>query len=773
MSRPTKKQKVSEEQEYLTLYEKWDVDTLKSIFELETLTPSEEHAVSGIILQYTTSKANPMPGNYNPVNYELASYRTTAKRGPCIQRTPKWILHLCCSEYYESFDLENCGPVLLVQTAQANCIDVPPILVEYTTDRVPFYVKAREQCDLSDKVIKKLFLITLQGGSYRKHLEEELKLPRRSIAVLNQFKAASVLLFKGLWKCNVLRELRLFAERQAKGEDPRGRFVSAITCQAESKVTKALCTFFHSRKLEVGALKFDELLVTKSELLTPTIQDDASVYVYEETGFKIKLTRSSLLPSDEEKARLLGPRSLAKIKTLYEKQIYLLLREGQVGGLKRSGLDVMTPHPNIPGVYVRSEEAVVFINRILYGYHLFRTADMKLLVKWFESIDNPLFEILTPEKMNMSVISFTNGYFDIDSLLFYNWDEVDEPPITDHFFDTEAPSEPLPTPQWDNLLNTQMANEVVEFAEVMIGRLFYTIGKHDNWQVMPFFIGDANTGKGTLVEIVTKMFPIGSIGVITASKEDKFGLESLYDKRAIAIPDLPKRFSTILNQTDFQSMVTGEPVSISRKNLKAISNKDWRAPIYAAGNFLPDYPDASGSVSRRLVVFPFQTLVKERNTQMKRSIIETELPSIIFRCLFRYHNKVVTFPTQDFWSSIAPEALRTVQSEVIESTSFLANFLANGDNYYQVLYVKDAICSLDDLNHAFSMHMKHNHKIVQATIGNDRFPIKAAGFLQTKLKICKVCDSESSRTTCGNHYDSKNRSNKVVFVNMEIKKKPY
>jgi hypothetical protein len=69
--------------------------------------------------------------------------------------------------------------------------------------------------------------------------------------------------------------------------------------------------------------------------------------------------------------------------------------------------------------------------------------------------------------------------------------------------------------------------------EVLLGRLFYPVGKFDNWQVMPFLKGDANTGKSTVLNLIRSMFPAGSVGVITASQEAKFGLESRACTRSV------------------------------------------------------------------------------------------------------------------------------------------------------------------------------------------------------------------------------------------------
>ena len=87
--------------------------------------------------------------------------------------------------------------------------------------------------------------------------------------------------------------------------------------------------------------------------------------------------------------------------------------------------------------------------------------------------------------------------------------------------------------------DTPCALNLCDMLEVLIGRLFYQVGKYDQWQVMPFLKGDANTGKSTVIYLVSKMFPAGSAGSITANLESGFGLEALFTKRLVTIPDLP------------------------------------------------------------------------------------------------------------------------------------------------------------------------------------------------------------------------------------------
>lgn len=122
----------------------------------------------------------------------------------------------------------------------------------------------------------------------------------------------------------------------------------------------------------------------------------------------------------------------------------------------------------------------------------------------------------------------------------------------------------------------------------------------------------------------------------------------------------------------------------------------------------------------------------------------------------------------DFWTKIAPVALRDMQTEVKESTNYLANFLMNGDDYYQVLYVKGEVTPFDQLDKAFSNHMRIRHTQDKAKIGDDKHPIKAAGYTIERVNLCKTCHQKSSKDVCGEHYNSKNCYRKWVIHNMKI-----
>jgi phage/plasmid-associated DNA primase len=299
--------------------------------------------------------------------------------------------------------------------------------------------------------------------------------------------------------------------------------------------------------------------------------------------------------------------------------------------------------------------------------------------------------------------------------------------------------------------------------------LFFKIGKLDNWQLCPLLLGDSNTGKGTIVKLVSKMFPKQSVGVITAGKESLFGLESLRQRRVVMIPDMPRQLGNVLAQSDFQSMISGEPVNIARKNKVSISDEDWTVPLFAASNYYPEYKDESGAISRRLLVFGFKVLVTNRDTTLFDRIVNAELVVVMLRCLEQYRCMRLSVGSGDPWDSM-PLMLKQSREDVKINTNPLASFLENGDAYYQVVYREECITPLEDLNRAYSNYMKFSHGVKVSGIGSDYFPLKSKGYVIKTVKLCKECRQPSSKEGCGEHYNVANRSNKVVICNMFVDK---
>jgi phage/plasmid-associated DNA primase len=274
-----------------------------------------------------------------------------------------------------------------------------------------------------------------------------------------------------------------------------------------------------------------------------------------------------------------------------------------------------------------------------------------------------------------------------------------------------------------------------------------------------------------MIDLVTKMFPLGSVGIISSNQEQTFGLEGLYEKRLVTCPDIKEDFGKVIERTMLQSMISGESVNVARKNKVAIQVARWQVHMFMAGNFFPSYMDKSGSVARRFVVFPCITVVKKRDPTLRDSIIQHELVTILLRCIKRYHALLAEKRNAGFWSQVAPQALKDVKEELTVATNPLANFIANGDEYWNVIYTANEsdVVALAEFQSSFEKHMRFAKKQRDFKMGDDFQPLKAAGFRIATVHVCKVCGRKASAINCGDHYlGGRNRRKKKSITNMKL-----
>jgi hypothetical protein len=94
-----------------------------------------------------------------------------------------------------------------------------------------------------------------------------------------------------------------------------------------------------------------------------------------------------------------------------------------------------------------------------------------------------------------------------------------------------------------------------------------------------------------------------------------------------------------------------------------------------AGNELPDYRDASGSILRRLLVFDFPKQVKDHDTDPHlNNKLMKEIPAILLKCVRAYIEYGQKYADRDAWA-VVPAYFKKIQKQVAMVTSSLTNFL--------------------------------------------------------------------------------------------------
>ena len=266
----------------------------------------------------------------------------------------------------------------------------------------------------------------------------------------------------------------------------------------------------------------------------------------------------------------------------------------------------------------------------------------------------------------------------------------------------------IPTPFFDSVLSYQKFEpEVKNWAYVMGGRLCYDIGELDGWQVIPFFKGIARSGKSTLItKVFKKFYESEDVGTLSNNIEKKFGLSSIYDSFMFIAPEVKGDLS--LEQAEFQSLVSGEDVSIAVKHQNAISMQ-WTTPGVLGGNEVPSWKDNSGSVLRRILPWNFKRQVQDADPHLDQKLAE-ELPAILLKCVRAYLDYSHKYSDKDIWN-VVPEYFKSVQKEVAKMTSTIHHFLEDTS----VQFGKDLCIPQSVFMSAFNQHCQMNN------LGKPRF----------------------------------------------------
>jgi len=231
----------------------------------------------------------------------------------------------------------------------------------------------------------------------------------------------------------------------------------------------------------------------------------------------------------------------------------------------------------------------------------------------------------------------------------------------------------IPTPHFDSILVSQKFNDEVKlWMYAMLGRLVFPAGELDNWQVMAFFKGRANTGKSTIIDIVSNFWSKLDVGTLNTETGKTFTLEHLYKSLVFFARDVDEKLS--LSQTRWNSMVSNESIAVERKFKTALEVK-WNVPGAMAGNVDLPYADRSGSMSRRLLIFLFSERVQKTDTRLVEKC-KDQLGALLIKCVLSYLLVVKKFGNVGIWTpGVLPKFFHSNKEQLMMRSDPVAAFV--------------------------------------------------------------------------------------------------
>lgn len=342
----------------------------------------------------------------------------------------------------------------------------------------------------------------------------------------------------------------------------------------------------------------------------------------------------------------------------------------------------------------------------------------KLAVEHLSSSNDYQFRFLQKDR---HVFSFRNGVYLAKEDRFHEFGSGAEPLsdsiVAARFFDADfTPYHELddwrdiPTPHLHCIMDYQeWPAEVCDWMYIALGRLLYNVNEMDGWQIIPFMLGSASSGKSTVTLKVAKLFyEHADVGVLSNNIERQFGISAFWDKLLFCGPEIKGDLK--VEQAEFQSIVSGESVQISAKHKKAFT-VEWTVPGILAGNEVPAFSDNAGSVQRRFLVFSFQKAVVNGDMKLAEKLA-TEMPTILVKCNRAYLQAAARWGSRNAWTVLPPYFINT-RNEMAQAVNSIEAFLASSE----VVMGPDLFCPYKDFKErwrAFSVTNGYNqHKQVQ------------------------------------------------------------
>lgn len=314
-------------------------------------------------------------------------------------------------------------------------------------------------------------------------------------------------------------------------------------------------------------------------------------------------------------------------------------------------------------------------------------------------------------RKDRSTFSFLNGVYRARENRFYphHQSSLSNEIAACKFFEAdfpaqyvEGPVESIPTPHLDTIMNFQgWEPDVKRWMYILLGRCLYDLNDLDSWQVIPFCKGLASSGKSTVTLKVAKHFYDDiDTGILSNNIETKFGLSQFHDKFLFVAPEIKSDLR--IEQAEFQSIVSGEDITINVKNRTAFS-KTWKVPGVLAGNEVPSWCDNSGSIQRRIVLFDFPRQVTNGDMKLGDKLA-AETPLILLKCNRMYLDAVGKWSHTNIWT-VLPKYFLHTRDEMAQATNVLEAFLSSEE----VVCKEGVFCSLDDFKSALKVYAQQNN----------------------------------------------------------------
>ena len=413
--RPAKRQKTEVPCAFM-LSEKFNVSMLQSCSYLKSLDEQNEAAIKNI-LKITSNQIN-MPVQYRPTADNLTG-RVYPDGAASIGSLKGSIRRLVGHEDFHDIDMVNCLPSIAHQLFVKEGFPACPVLDRYVQDRQGFIDELRDTYHehighLSSTDFKKELLKCLFHGNFPNNNI------MNNVPPLAQLKQHFI--DYGQHPNTLSKYHDMF---DAAHPNPYGSFISKIFQSHEVVILKHMIEFFRTQCKDTfypRVAMHDGVMVGRTsqhEHVPEDVLRSCEQYIHQQTQFRMRLVEKSLQPTSSDWEFLYGPKALHKYKSINDRCLAAVYQHGYTKKFIRFAGNVLKPHPEVVGVYVKHVSYEEFINEALDVL-----PDKAIVTKFepiltnMETVDHVTFPLYTDKRFNQNIVAFKNGFVYKDTMKF-------------------------------------------------------------------------------------------------------------------------------------------------------------------------------------------------------------------------------------------------------------------------------------------------------------------------------------------------------------------